>query len=62
MRKITKQEKPAVKLNSKDINKIIMAFISPKTVKYSPMQLHFPHGLDGSPSFHEEKIAEEHLF
>ena len=38
-----------------------MAFISPQTVKYSLMQLHFPQGPNGSPSFPEEKVAEEHL-
>ena len=56
-----KHEKPVVKLNSEDINKLKMAFVSPQTVKYNPIQLHFPHGPDGSPSFPEEKEAEEHL-
>ena len=53
-----KQAKPAVKLNSKDRNKLNMAFVSPQTVKYSPIQLHFPDGPYGSPSFPKEKVAE----
>ena len=48
-----KHEKPVVKLNSEDINKLKMAFVSPKIVKYSPIQLHFPDGPGGSPSFPE---------
>ena len=53
-----KQAKPAVKLNSEDRNKLKIAFVSPQTVKYSPIQLHFPHGPHGSPRFPEEKVAE----
>ena len=56
-----KQEKPAVKMTSEDRNKLKMAFVSPQTVKYSPIQLHFPDGDGGSPSFHDAKMAEEHL-
>ena len=56
-----KKEKIAVKLNSEDINKLKMAFVSPQTVKYSPIQLHVNDGPDGSPSFPEEKVAEEYL-
>ena len=61
MRKRPKQEKLAVKLNSEDRNKLKMAFVSPQTMKYNPIQLHFPDGPSGSPSFPEEKMAEEHL-
>ena len=61
VRKKPKQAETAVKMNSKDRNKLIMAFISPQIVKCSPMQLHFPHGPDGSPSFPETKMAEKHL-
>ena len=50
MRKRPKQAKPPVKMNSKGRNKLKMTFISPKTVKCSLMQPHFPHGPDGSPS------------
>ena len=57
-----KRAKKTVKLNSEDRNKLRMAFISPQTVKCSPMQLHFPHGPDGSPSLPEEKMAEERIF
>ena len=61
VRKRPKNTKPAVKMNSEGINKLRMTLLSPKTVKCSPMQLHFPHGPDGSPSFSEEKMAERHL-
>ena len=61
MRKIPKQEKTAMKLNLEAINKLRMDFISPQTVTYSPMQLHSPHGPNGSPRFPEEKVAKEHL-
>ena len=61
VRNKSKHAEIAVKMNSKDKNKLSMAFISPQTVKCSPMQLHFPHGPDGSPSFPEAKVAEEHL-
>ena len=57
-----KQVETTAKMNSEDRNKLIMAFISPQTVKCSPMQLHFPHGPDVSPSFPEEKMAERHLY
>ena len=57
MRKIPKQEKIAVKLNSKDRNKLKMAFFSPQTMNNSPIQLHFPNGPDGSPSFPEAKMV-----
>ena len=56
-----KQAETDVKMNSEDRNKLSMAFISPQTVKCSPMQLHFPHGPNGSTSFPEAKIAEKHL-
>ena len=62
--KVIKKPKKAekiVEMNSKDRNKLSMAFISPQTVKCSHMQLHFPHGPDGSPRFPEEKMAEKHL-
>ena len=49
-------------MNSKDINKLRMTFISPKTVKYSPVHIHFPHGPNGSLSFPEEKAVEKNLF
>ena len=62
VRKKPKQAETAVKMNLEDRNKLSMAFTSPQTVKCSPMQLHFPHGLDGSPSFPEEKMAEKDLF
>ena len=55
VRKKPKQAKKTVEMNSEDRNKLSMAFISPQTVKCSPMPLHFPHGPDGSPSFPEEK-------
>ena len=42
-------------MNSEDRNKLSMAFISPQTMKCSPIQLHFPHGLDGSPNLPKEK-------
>ena len=61
MRKIPKQTKPAVKMNSEHRNKLRMTLISPKTVKCTPMQLCFPQGPDGSPSFSEVKMAERHL-
>ena len=54
MRKIPKQENHAMKLNSEDRNKLKMAFVSPQIVKYSPIQLHFPDGPDGSPNFPED--------
>lgn len=56
-----KHTKTTVKMNSKHRKKIIMTLISPKIVKCSPMQLHFPQGPDGSPSFSEVKMAERHL-
>ena len=52
-----KKAEKVVKMNSEDKNELIMAFISPQTVKCSPMQLHFPHGPTGSPSFPEAKMA-----
>ena len=56
-----KEAKKAMKMNSEDINKLSMAFISPQTMKCSLMQLHFPHGPNGSPSFPEAKMVEKHL-
>ena len=53
-----KKAKEAVNLTSEDKNKLKMAFVSPQTVKYNPIQLHFPYGPSGSPSFPEEKMAE----
>ena len=61
VRKRPKQAKPAMKMNSKGRNKLRMTFISSKIVKCSPMQLHFPHGPNGSPRFPKEIVAEEHL-
>ena len=52
-----KNTKIAVKMNSECRKKLRMTLVSPKTVKCSPMQLHFPHGADGSPSFSEVKNA-----
>ena len=57
-----KQEKSAMKLNSEVKIKLKMAFVSPQIVKYSPIQLHFPDGPSGSPSFPEAKMAIEHIF
>ena len=57
-----KKVEKTMKLISKDRNKLKMAFVSPQTVKYSPIQLHFPDGPSGSPSFPEAKMNEEHLF
>ena len=37
-----KQTKTVVKMNSEGRNELILNFISPKIVKFSPMQLHFP--------------------
>ena len=62
MKNKPKQAETAVEMNSEDQNKLSMAFISPKTMKCSPMQLHFPHGPYGSPSFLEAKMAERHLY
>ena len=56
-----KQEKPAMKLTSEDRNKLKMAFVSPQTVKYNPIQLHLPDGPGGPFLFSEAKMAEEHL-
>ena len=53
-----KQEKKAVNLTSKDRNKIKMAFVSPQTVKYNPIQLHLPDGPGVPFLFHETKIVE----
>ena len=53
-----KQSKQAVNLTSEDINKLKMAFVSPQTVKYNPIQLHLP---DGPFLFPKEKMAEKHL-
>ena len=61
VRKRPKQTKPTVKMNSEHRNKLRMTLISPKIVKCSPMQRHFPQGLDGSPRFSEVKMAERHL-
>ena len=61
MRNMPKQAETTMKLNSEDKNKLKMTFVSPQTVNYSLIQLHFPHGPHGSPSFHEAKMAEEHL-
>ena len=61
VRKRPKNTKPAAQMNSEGINKLRMTFISPKTVKCSPMQLHFPQGPYGSPSFFEVKLAKRHL-
>jgi hypothetical protein len=61
VRKRPKQTKPAVKMNSEHRKKLKMTLFSPKTVKCSPMQLHFPQGPDGSSSFSEVKMAERHL-
>jgi hypothetical protein len=58
VRKRPKQTKPAVKMNSEHRKKLKMTLFSPKTVKGSPMQLHFPQGPDGSSSFSEVKMAE----
>ena len=56
-----KQEKKAVNLTSEDKNKLKMAFVSPQTMKYNPIQLHLPDGPGGSFLLSEEKMAEEHL-
>ena len=53
VRKKPTQTKPAVKMNSEHRKKLKMTLISFKTVKCSPMQLHFPQGRYGSPSFFE---------
>jgi len=50
-----KQAETVVEMNSEDRNKLSTNFISPETENCSPMQLHFPHGPNGSPSFPEEK-------
>ena len=57
MRNMPKQEKPATKLTSEDINKLKMAFVSLQTVKYNPIQLHLPDGPRGPFLFLEEKMA-----
>ena len=57
-----KQEKKAMNLNLEDRNKLKIAFVSPQTVKYNPIQLHLPDGPDGSFLLLEAKMAEEHLF
>ena len=61
VRKRPKQTKPVVEMDSKYKNKLRMTLISPKIVKCSPMQLHFPQGPDGSPSLYEVKMAEINL-
>ena len=62
VRNMPKQEKPTVKLTSEERNKLKMAFVSPQTVKYNPIQLHLPDGPSGSFLFPNAKMAEEHLF
>ena len=52
-----KHVKPAVKLTSKDRNKLKMAFVSPQIVKYNPIQLHLLDGPSGSFLFCEEKMV-----
>ena len=49
-------------LTSEDRNKLKVAFVSPQTVKYNPIQLHLPDDTRGPFLFPEEKMAEEHLF
>ena len=49
-------------LTSEDRNKLKMAFVSPQTVKYNPIQLHLPDGPDVPFLFPEAKMADEHLF
>ena len=56
-----KYAKKAMNLTSKDKNKLKMAFVSPQTVKYNPIQPHLPDGPDGYFLFPKEKMAEEHL-
>jgi hypothetical protein len=61
MRKMPKQAKPVVKTNSEYRKKLEMTLFSPKIVKGDPMQLLLPQVLDGSSSFYDIKIVEQHL-
>ena len=61
VRKRPKHTKQDVKMNLEHRNKLRMTLISPKTVKCSPMQLCFPQGPNGSPSFSEVKMDERRL-
>ena len=57
IRNMLEKAKNAVKLNSKDRNRLKMAFVSPQIVKYSSIQLHFLDAPNGYLRFHEEKVA-----
>lgn len=56
-----KQAKQATNLTSEDRNKLKMAFVSPQTMKYNPIQPHLLDGPGGPFLFPQAKMAEEHL-